>query len=482
MMHARGNFELSIKEVPVMKLTAFPILLTAVSALSASARAQAAWPYVPAVQVASAVTGAKVAEAFVQVSCGAATTSVITAADGWATLPNLLIPEPAGPDPAPTFVTIDVARAGYLPFKKRVEVGAENSLLSCGIVPTEVGFSTPLVRANRGGRFHLEGLGTLRVAPNALTQDVVLRLTPIPEAAWTNTLPVAEVLRYQIWLSAYDNAGQSANAALPAAPGMITLEVDVPGAIVRPEGMTLETWTTHCVGESFSYDFTCVAQLVRQGSDRVLMALGAGHNLIYQTFKYPDPVCNGDWGPWTYSVVFMKIRSRIISTAPVLCGVLTAAGESSVKAGEEVSSTLTWTEEDHRKYGLTGATCVGRVNVEVGFSSKYSEEKKEVVTTAREGKVSKADGSTISGRPAGAQGQGYDCLTGDAHFGEVYKQYAVFANRRKVCANGTIERESVKVAEVEVFVGVQNWYSVQWNPACPGCAPTGTVPPVPMPR
>ncbi|MBM3961878.1 MAG: hypothetical protein FJ306_08275 [Planctomycetes bacterium] len=73
-------------------------------------------------------------------------------------------------------------------------------------------------------------------------------------------------------------------------------------------------------------------------------------------------------------------------------------------------------------------------------------------------------------------------MTGDAHFGEVFKQYAVWASRRKVCANGTIERESVKVAEVEVFVGVQNWYSVQWNPACPGCAPTGTVPPVPMPR
>jgi hypothetical protein len=73
-------------------------------------------------------------------------------------------------------------------------------------------------------------------------------------------------------------------------------------------------------------------------------------------------------------------------------------------------------------------------------------------------------------------------LTGDAHFGEVFKQSAVSAYRRKVCANGTIEHEKNRVAEVEVFVGVQNWYSVQWHPACAGCAPTGTVPPVPMPR
>lgn len=463
-------------------MVAFPLLFAAAVVLAANARTQIPAPDAPAVQVASAVTGAKVAEAFVEVTFGAASTSAVTAADGWATLPNLQIPETVGPEPAPTFVTIEVARAGYLPFKKRLEIGPEQRLLSCGIVPAEVGFSTPLVRASRGGRFHLEGLGTLRVAPNALTQDVILRLTPIPEAAWTNTLPIEEVLRYQVWLAAYDQGGLSANAALPAAPGMITLEVDVPGVIERPDGMTLETWTSHCVGESFSYDFPCVAQQVKPGSDRVVMALGAGHNLIYQSFKCPDPVCNGDWGPWTYEAVFVKTRSRVIVTVPVLCGVLTASGECSVKAGEEVSSVLTWAQEDYRKYGLTGATCVGRVNVEAGFSSKYSEEHGTVVTTAREGKASKADGSTISGKPAGAQGDGYDCLTGDAHFGEVFRQYAVWAKRRKVCANGSIVSERVKVAEVEVFVGVQNWYSVQWNPACSGCAPTGTVPPVPMPR
>jgi hypothetical protein len=442
-------------------------------------------PWVPnpvSIQVTSIVTGKPVAEAFVLITGDTVpgSTSAVAGEDGWTRFPEL-VPQPdVNGEPVPTAVTVHVERAGYLPLHKRVSYTDGQRMLSCPLVPTDTGYNTPMIRAQAGGRFHLQGLGALRVAAGALSYDVSLRLIPIPDGSWTNAMSLDGMPRYQLWVAAYDVSGSLAQGAVPAQPGAITLEVGMPWPYIVPEDATGVVWTTHCLGDSFAQDLTCVAQEVRQ--DQVMMPVGAGHNVLCQTYQVAETTCGGMASEWSIDVVFMGVRSRVIATIPVLCGVFTASGGCGVKAGEEISSTLTWKEEEHRKYGVTGATAIGRVNAEFGFNSSYSEETGTVTTKSREGNVSQTHGTTVSGRPMGQQGGGYDCVTGDCHFGEVFHKFGVWAKRRWVCPDGGIQHENIKVAEVEVFVGVQTWYEVHWDGSCPGCAQTGDVPSLPQPH
>jgi hypothetical protein len=427
------------------------------------------------VHVASATSQTAVPGAFVLFEPTAASPehSAVGDANGWAWLPGVTFGQ------EPTLQTIRIEHVDYLPYRGRITIADRQRATFRSIVPADIGYKTTIVSAARGGRFELAGLGTVRVAPGALLHDCSLRLIPIPEVSRSDLLTGVGHLRYQVWLTAFDDLGNSAHTALPTAPGAITLEIAVPEGYVAPDNAMLETWTTHCLGR-FDQAATSVGQC---SGKTVIMPVGAGHNLLMHDYRTPTADPNCQQIPWEMRVVL--IGQRVVAdgpSVPVICGVITQGCSYKIKESTVFSTTFEFEETNLRKYGVESKVpLVDKVSVEVGFTSKFKQQTNTVETLGKEQHLGTDAGTTLSRQPMGQQPPGYDCISATLRHGCLFRKYRVEA-LRQVAGGGRPETHPLAV--FEVFGGGTQWLEgvnglplPQWNTNCGfGCNPAGAIP------
>jgi hypothetical protein len=282
----------------------------------------------------------------------------------------------------------------YLPYRGRITIADRQRATFRSILPADIGSTTRLVSAAKGGRFELAGLGTVRVAPGALRRDCSLRLIPIPAVSRSDVLTGAGKLRHQVWLTAHDERGQPAHDALPTAPGAITLEIAVPEGYVTPDNAMLETWTTHCLGR-FDQAATSVGQC---SGKTVIMPLGAGHNLLLHDYRTPTADPNCQLSPWELRVVL--IGQRVIAdgpSVPVICGVITQACSYRIRESMVFTTKCEFEADDLATYGVSStAPLVDLVSMEVGFSSKYDPTTNTIETLGKQQYLGTVAGTTLS--------------------------------------------------------------------------------------
>lgn len=431
-------------------------------------------PNAPRVHVSCGTSSTVVAEAQVwfEATGSAPAQGASTGACGWAWFPALAA------DGAQRILRID--RPGYLPYRAQIAVQDARREMYRALVPADGGFETPLIQANRGGRFELEGLGVLRVAPNALQQNVKLRLVPVPEVAWSDLVTDGGRLCYQVWLTASDAAGSPAHHVLPGIPGSLSLEIPIPSDHVVPEGAVQESWVAHCLG-SFEQDESSVAQA---GTDTLIMPLGRGHNCLYHTYAVPTEGLDCRWGPWRIRSVL--IGQRVVPdgpSVPVICGVITTTCEYKVGGSTVVENEIEFEETDTRRYGIRGKSpIVASVSMENGFTTRYKASTNTVETVTKEQRLGANYGETISGQPVGNQPPGFDCISGVKRHGVLFRKFQVEAYRFHTCG---LPPETQPLAIFEVYSGFTTWYEGPngqpfplWDASCAsGCTPPGTMPP-----
>jgi hypothetical protein len=427
------------------------------------------------VHVASATSHLPVPGAFVLFEATAASPEHSTVGDepGQAWLPEVTIAA------EPSVQTIRIEHVDYLPYRGRITIADRQRATFRSIVPADIGSTTRLVSAAKGGRFELADLGTVRVAPGALRRDCSLRLIPIPAVSRSDVLTGAGNLRHQVWLTAHDERGQPAHDALPTAPGAITLEIAVPEGYVAPDHAMLETWTTHCLGR-FDQAATSVGQC---SGKTVIMPLGAGHNLLMHDYRTPTADPNCQLSPWELRVVL--IGQRVIAdgpSVPVICGVVTQACSYRIRESLVFTTKCEFEADDLAKYGVSSkAPLVDLVSMEVGFSSQYDPTTNTIETLGKQQHLGTVAGTTLSRQPMGQQPPGYDCISATLRHGCLFRKYRVEAFRQVA---GGRPPETHPLVVFDVFAGGTQWYDgvngaplPMWRTDCgPGCDPVGPIP------
>lgn len=466
-----------------------PLLAAAVLILSPGAAPQSA----PMAQrarlhVTSAVDGDAVPEAFVLLSPDTPQQATsVSNATGHAVFPDIEIPPSVQGDEMRSWYIARVFRTGFLPLQRAVWFSEREACGMLRLVPEGAGFLTPWIHATRGGRFHLEGLGLLVVAPGALAHDVALRLTPIPMVSWSYGLPESDpgAILYQVHVAAQDAQGSPAPGALPQVPNGITLTVQLPVVQQVPGAMGV-TWLNHARGDTFGHDHVGAAFVADSGVATI--SLGAGHNILMETYHVPGAAGCGPWGPWELDWKYVQSRRTPHAIAGFNCGRFTSGASARVHKGEQRTSTMEISATAVQEVGYQAGVDIAKLTGKTGFSLTGITSQSVCTTTASESEARVGHGEGVngsaSGAPAGTQGD-YDCTTGKVILGSIYRKYDIWARRRRVCPDGSIEREAKKLGSVEVFFGVGKWYEGPmpndpgpvWNGNCAGCAATGQVPP-----
>ncbi|HEB53841.1 MAG TPA: hypothetical protein ENI87_11365 [bacterium] len=379
-------------------------------------------------------------------------------------------------------LVVRIEHSAYLPFRRFVRFTESDRVHYRPIVPVDAGYDTGMVNASRGGRFSIEGLGTVEVDANVLSQDAQLRLIVVPQVSWSDLAASAGVMCFQVWLSARDAAGNPLSGALPPHMDGIRLHIQrsLTAAPVIPADAVNIAWTSHCVGD-FSVGPQSQAAVVDDGS--VSMPIGRGHNMLYVDYAVPaDATGTCFWGPWKIDVRETGQRGHQDGpSVAVICGVITQTSSFSVSANDSYETDVAFEADNMWEFGVEGMTSlVSAAAAKAGYASTYSAASKRIKTQAKKQTLTTQYQETISGKPAGQQPSGYDCISGTKVHGMLFKKYDVFAVRYHTCGLPPFEK---RLASFELYAGLTSWLEGPngqvdpvWDTTCPGCAGGGTLP------
>ncbi len=371
---------------------------------------------------------------------------------------------------------VTVSASGYLPFKDEIIFSQFDRLGEVRLVPRQTGFTTPEISAASGGKFLLPKLGTLVVASNALLADARLRIVPIPMESTSPSL-LNGTLRQQFWLEAVGPNGQSlSNVIAPNSEG-ISLSSVLPFTETEPANDT-GSWYARNFDAAFVLKKTTEAVFDAE-DNQITMILGEGNNLLERA--YATSVGEGCVaGAWKLESRHVSTEVTITANAAILCGLYLNSISASVSKGESVETTAELSAEVAVELGWEGKALFGKVSGKLGVKVTGSISGTTAKTTLAEGKAESPSTGTINGA-AQPLAPPYSCISGNAHVGMVYKTYRLFAFRRKVCENGTIERQIKVLGTLQVAQGVSLWFSdLVWDNTCPGCPTSGTIPSFPQ--
>lgn len=425
------------------------------------------------IEAVNAVTGNPITEAYaVLLPSGSQSPEIaVTNAAGRAPFLNL-VPQPNDQgQEVVTEILAEVDAAGYLPYKRVVEVSAVRRIASCRLVPNSTGFVTPLVSSADGGVFVLPGLGTLTVPASVLAQDAVIKLIPIPDfSASQGILP--DILRYQIWAQAQDELGQLLPGVLPSQHAGITLGVTLPS--LAPVDAINEVWTSHSLGVDFSQNLSQASSFT---DDRVVdISICDGHNAATQTYSVPVTAGCGDlWRPWETTKTVESVSKVVVGSVGFKCGHYMASktfGQNkSITHTTSVSLSVANCSEVGFEQGAPLSKLTGKMSTTVTGTVGST----TATTTTFEQTTSVNATNPVSGVP-GVQPVGWGCVSGTVEFGYLHTTYRFIATRKKVCIGGYV-LQTKDLGTIEVSGLFDQWFTgVAWDSSCPGCAGTGSVP------
>lgn len=396
-------------------------------------------------------------------------------------VPNPNVPLPVPDDPEASMeqergVRVQVAAAGFLPLEQIVALGANNRVMQVQLVPDDIGFVTPLIKAAIGGNFSLPGLGTLSVPPNVLGQDAVIRIVPIPFGSMAHGLVDGDI-RYQVWCQALDALGQPLPGVLPAQHSGIVLAIELDSHL--PSGATDEQWHSHALGHFFGAGTVHSEVGTLEGGQRVALSICEGYVALTHDYTVAEPMAGCDaWGPWRVQHTLRGVTKEVVSQRHFKCGYYMMGG--TVGRGTTVEHTLTHTisEETCIELGFQRGFVLGRASGKYTGGNTVTNGRSTTTLNTFEDQQTFALGDMVSGFPAGSvQPAGWNSVSGRVEWGYLISRYQVWAWRHRNCIGGR-QIQKRNLGFIEECSPFDKWFAdVSWDSTCPGCPSTGAIPP-----
>jgi hypothetical protein len=396
---------------------------------------------------------------------------------GFAAFPNLPVATGLSSDPldypgtkVKTWVTASATVPGYVPQRKQLWFTESTSRWGFWMVPLSSGQVTPMVSAAAGGTFVLQGIGTLHVPADAMTQDAKIRVVVIP---WRARDPhrIPTELRYQVWIGAEDAQGNQLSGVLPTshAAGM-TLEVTL-----SESSDLLNATQVSTTSYSYSDDGTKLDETSGLTFTNLVItpAVTAGQNLIGATYAAVASVACG-CGPW-------KVRTKEISRRYVPGGVMAVdcgafggpTTQAEVQAKEEITSGWSKGAEVGGKLKWGGSLIFAACEAELSAKFDATISGSTVTTTHKAAIKIAKNGDRFREHIPNS-----NCIDGCLVMGLEYVTYLVYVVRE--CEQtGPACYERLDVGTIEVCKGLVDWLSTPtWNTGCAAnCAQQGTISP-----
>ena len=404
----------------------------------------------------------------------------ITDADGVARFTALPVASPPHPEDVealtnPPKYVMQASPEGYLPANRGFSLNAVARRGVLQLVPDDTGVVTPKIGATAGGRIQLPGLGALHVPPDALLQDAVLRVIPISRAARVSGLVDGDLV-YEVWLSSEDEWGVPI-PSLPTGFGGIQLTIPLPALPDVPENMT-RSWRAHL----FTADWSAADSLpvsVNDGSQRATIPVGGGKTLF--RYEYETSVLDCKWGPWALEVTALSTRIPAGTSVSVNCGIYANDVSIKVSAGETVTTTYEVGAEVEGTVGWETGVLFAKASAELGVTLSGNASSSTAKTTMVEATKSTPSTGTINGEDQSTLTPPWSCVSGTAKYGIEIVTYALWAKRRCVHPDGTIEKQSVDLGTLDAPGRIGIEWDVEIDPDCgEGCDEAVMPDPLPV--
>jgi hypothetical protein len=466
------------------------LLCTRPAAAAPQGPAQAVPATSASIQVLCSVTNRPINEAYCVARVGAPESvyNVITGPHGKATLlgmvpiaNSVIAPEdPEANAENPIEVLLEVAAFGYLPFKRTVSLTANTRVMQVMLLPEKFGVVSPMISGVTGGTFELTGLGTLRVPPNALSQDACIRITPIPTWSATHGVLDDHDNVCQFYALAVNNLGQALPGVLSNQPNGVTLAVDIASNL--PPDAQDEQWITHALGTSFDQDVTTVTPGDLRRVQRIKSPVCEGHNAVTHTYAVLDLGCNTLWTPWKVERQLLSTDKEVVTTVPFKCGhymVGKVVGRGNTVAHEtSFSLTTSVTEEVGVEVEKTLGSLTSSASHKLSTTIEGTTTEGTITTKTFEEQTNVLPTQHVCGTPAGdPQPPGWGCVSGKVEWGYLTSHYRIWTWRRKVCV-GALWYQKKVLGSISICGPFDMWFTdVSWDSSCVGCSQTGQVPP-----
>ncbi|HED65067.1 MAG TPA: hypothetical protein ENJ09_05870 [Planctomycetes bacterium] len=170
-------------------------------------------------------------------------------------------------------------------------------------------------------------------------------------------------------------------------------------------------------------------------------------------------------------IVTQEVGSRIIeiSGTPMRCGKYLTDASAEVMAGQEFTGSSTLSVGVMSEVGASLKSIVAKVGSKVGATIQVDTTTGTTRTKTVKGAVGVHQGATLDGG---------ECFNAELVNGIVMKTFRILHVSREVCPDGSIERVTTNLGELEVATGLKSWWkNLALDQSCPGCAGSNPIPP-----